>query len=143
MLGLARVGVILCVAFMLIGAVHAREVITLVKGGASQQIEAELAITGEERARGLMGRTDFAAGDAMLFVFPQAGKRSFWMKDTPISLDIIFFDDAGRWLNTATATQPYSLENIYSSGEARYVLELAAGEAVRLGIGEGTRLIRP
>ena len=103
-------------------------------------LDAELAVTPAERAQGLMGREDFGPGDAMLFIFPEERWLSFWMKDTPVSLDIVFFDGGGRWINTAARTTPYSLEHHRSLGMGRFVLELAAGEAGRLGIGPGSRL---
>lgn len=118
------------------------ETITLNTAGPSHSLVVELAVTAAERERGLMFREDFAPGDAMLFVFPAPKRLSFWMKNTPVSLDIVYFDASGRWLNTHTATTPFSLDNLYSSGLARYALELAAGEVARLQIGQGTRLIR-
>ena len=106
-------------------------------------LAAEMAVTAAERRQGLMGRGDFAPGDAMLFVFPGEGWLSFWMKDTPVSLDIVFFDAQGRWINTAARTVPYSLTRHRSLAKGRYVLEVAAGEARRLGIGPGSRLDVP
>lgn len=119
-----------------------REVITLKTNGAETRIEAEIAVTSAERQQGLMDRSDFAPGDAMLFVFPKARVLSFWMKNTPVSLDIAFFDAEGHWLNTVLATVPFSLDSVYSDGAALYALEVTAGEAARLGIGAGTRLSR-
>ena len=103
-------------------------------------LTAEMALTAAERQRGLMWREDFGPGDAMLFVFPEERPLAFWMKNTPVSLDIVFFDARGRWINTAARTVPYSLEHHRSLGKGRFVLELAAGEAKRLGIGAGSRL---
>ena len=114
--------------------------VTLVINGATHTLEAELAITPEERKQGLMNRYDFGSDDAMLFVFPSERILSFWMKDTPISLDIIYFDKDGHWLNTHSRTKPFSLVNLHSAGPALYALELAGGEAARLNIGRGTRL---
>ena len=126
-------------------AIHAAETITVVLETATGQItlDAELADEPAERARGLMYRQDFGPGDAMLFTYDSDSTLSFWMKNTPVSLDIIYFDTAGHWLNTHAATEPFSLEGLLSDGPAQYVLEISAGEAARLGIGEGSQLVLP
>ena len=122
------------------GLAASRGSVTLVIEGSTHTLEAELAITPEERKQGLMNRYDFDSDDAMLFVFPSERILSFWMKDTPISLDIIYFDKDGHWLNTHSRTKPFSLVNLHSAGLALYALELAGGEAARLNIGRGTKL---
>lgn len=109
--------------------------------GGEITLEAELARTPVQRQRGLMWRGDFGRGDAMLFVFPAERPLAFWMKNTPVSLDIVFFNAKGHWLNTASGAVPFSLTNHHSRGPGRFVLELAAGEAERLGIGAGSRLV--
>ena len=126
-------------------AIHAAETITVVLETATGRItlDAEIADDAEERARGLMFRKDFGPGDAMLFTYDTDSTLSFWMKNTPVSLDIIYFDAAGHWLNTHGATEPFSLEGLLSDGPAQYVLEISACEASRLGIGEGTQLVLP
>ena len=138
------------IALLLLGlvfapALHAAETIsvTLETEAGRVTLNAELADTPEERARGLMYRDDFGPGDAMLFTYETDSTLSFWMKNTPVSLDIIYFDAAGHWLNTHGATEPFSLEGLLSDGPAQYVLEISAGEASRLGIGEGTQLVLP
>ena len=138
------------IALLLLGlvfapALHAAETIsvTLETEAGRVTVNAELADTPEERARGLMYRDDFGPGDAMLFTYETDSTLSFWMKNTPVSLDIIYFDAGGHWLNTHGATEPFSLEGLLSDGPAQYVLEISAGEASRLGIGEGTQLVLP
>ncbi|MGC6485151.1 MAG: DUF192 domain-containing protein [Candidatus Puniceispirillales bacterium] len=106
-------------------------------------LTAEIADDPAERARGLMFREDFGPGDAMLFIFEEERQASFWMKNTPVSLDILYFDAAGRWLNSHHHTVPYSDESLRSAGPALYVLEIAAGEAKKLGLGKGTMLVLP
>jgi uncharacterized protein len=59
-------------------------------------VHVEVADTEQERARGLMGRTELADDAGMVFVFPQDTTSSFWMKDTLIPLSIAFYDDSGR-----------------------------------------------
>ena len=118
-----------------------REAIRLDTAKGSITIGVKLAITPAERKQTLVGRDDFGPGDAMLFIYPGEQRLSFWMKGTPVSLDIIFFDGKGAWLNTAYSTIPFSLDSYSSVAPGRYVLEVAAGEAKRLGIGEGTLLL--
>ncbi|NBS26878.1 MAG: DUF192 domain-containing protein [Gammaproteobacteria bacterium] len=137
MLRLAR---LLCIAFLLLAASARAETatISLATELGTHLLTAEIADTSETRARGLMHREDFGGDDAMLFVFPKAGQLYFWMKNTPVSLDIIFFDDKGIWLNTHSHTKPFSIKSLPSRGFSQYVLELPAGRASRLGIGQGS-----
>ena len=61
--------------------------------GEKVNIRVELADTPEERARGLMFRHYLPEGEGMLFIFPEETRSSFWMKDTPISLDLVFIKE--------------------------------------------------
>ncbi len=97
-------------------------------------IETEIADTPESRARGLQHRNSLDAHAGMLFDFQVSRRVAMWMKNTPISLDMVFLDCAGRVLNVATGTEPYSLAPIRSAGPALAVLEVVAGTAERLGI---------
>lgn len=106
-------------------------------------LKVEVADTPGKRARGLMGREDLPSAQGMLFVFDGEGARSFWMKNTPLSLDILFFDGQGRWVNSHLGTRPHSVKSLKSAAPAQYVLELKAGEAERLGLGAGARLALP
>jgi uncharacterized membrane protein (UPF0127 family) len=100
----------------------------------------EIATTPAEQQHGLMDRTSMPAGHGMLFVFPDSQPRTFWMKNTLIPLDILFFD-ADRHLVTIQAdAQPCKADpcQLYPSNEsARYVLELNAGTAAKLGARKG------
>lgn len=119
------------------------EVIDLVvqRGDRTLPFKVELADSPEAQAKGLMFRTELDKNDGMLF--PSAGPepRSFWMKNTPLSLDIIFVGADGRISNIAANTVPYSLDSVPSSGFAIAVLELRAGRAAELGIVPGDRVI--
>ncbi|MBO0344635.1 DUF192 domain-containing protein [Roseibium sp. CAU 1637] len=103
--------------------------------------QVEVARTDSERARGLMHREDMAVDQGMLFIFEAAGQRYFWMKDTPLSLDIIFVDEDGEIIRIADHTVPFSENIVPSNGDALYVLELLAGTSEELGITEGDRLV--
>lgn len=92
------------------------------------------------RQTGLMFRRSMPETEGMLFIFQRVGPLAFWMKNTPLSLDIIFVADDGRVINIARGTTPFSLAPIPSDGPARAVLELNAGASARLGIDVGDRV---
>lgn len=95
-----------------------------------------------ERARGLMFRRNMDDDRGMLFVFPESGPRAFWMKNTPLPLDLLFVGADGRVAAIARGT-PFSTESIAPPVRARFVLELKAGTAQNAGIRIGDRLRHP
>jgi uncharacterized membrane protein (UPF0127 family) len=97
----------------------------------------EIADDEAERNRGLMFRESLADDQGMLFHFQQPEYASFWMRNTLISLDIIFIGTDGRILNIADHTTPHSEESIPAAGLTRGVLEIRAGRAEELGIRPG------
>ncbi|CTQ53876.1 hypothetical protein LP7551_02407 [Roseibium album] len=103
----------------------------------------EVAATDRERARGLMFREEMAIDHGMLFVFESEGQRHFWMKNTPLSLDIIYINAAGQIVSISAHTTPYSESVIPSGKPARYVLELNAGTSEKLGIDVGDVISSP
>ena len=110
-------------------------------GALKTDLTAELAATPQERSKGLMFRTELADNRGMLFNFKETRSVSMWMKNTPLSLDMIFTDDRGKVLYVARNTVPYS-EEIISPGIPVYaVLEVKAGTAHRLKVKPGDRLI--
>jgi uncharacterized membrane protein (UPF0127 family) len=76
----------------------------------------------------------------MLFVFDQPQFASFWMKNTYLSLDLIFIAADGTVVNVAAWAKPLSLDPIESAAPVRYVLELVAGTAARVGLKPGDRI---
>lgn len=106
-------------------------------GAVAATLAVEIAETPEARGRGLMGRAlgDFMAG--MLFIFETPQTQTFWMRNTPGSLDMIFIDAGGKVLNVAAHTTPLSDQLYSSAGPALYVLEARAGFAERFGIRPG------
>lgn len=112
-------------------------------GATKADFTIELAETPEHRARGLMFRTELADNRGMLFDFKETRSVSMWMKNTPLSLDMIFTDDKGAILYIARDTVPFS-EDIINPGMPVYaVLEVKAGTARRLGLEPGDRLVTP
>lgn len=103
----------------------------------------EIARTDEERRTGLMHRRHLPEGRGMLFDFSSPQEISMWMKNTYISLDMIFIDADGRILRIAEDTEPESTRIISSRGPARAVLEVIAGTARKYGIAPGDRVGHP
>jgi uncharacterized protein len=102
----------------------------------------EVARTPDEQARGLMYRPSMPLDHGMIFVFPRAEPRSFWMKNTRIPLDIVYLDAKGRVLNVE-AMMPFDLRGVESDGPAMYAIELNQGTATALGIQRGDVIALP
>ncbi len=102
-------------------------------------VPVEVADTPEKRTRGLMYRRDLAANAGMLFVFPEADVLKFWMKNTPLSLDLIFLDSERRIVGIIERATPFSTRPLGPDVPAQYVLEVHGGFARRHGIAIGQR----
>ena len=105
--------------------------------------QVELALTPEERSQGLMFRQKLAPDRGMLFDFEQPQRITMWMRNTFISLDMLFIDTGGTIIRIAPRTIPKSEAIIRSGGLARYVLEVPANTAERLGIEVGDQVRHP
>ncbi len=110
------------------------------------RIEAELALTPEEQARGLMYRTHLPADRGMLFVGDRAAPRSFWMYRCLIPLDLVWMDGAHRIVEIVRHAPPCGdadparCPSYGGTVNSVYVLELAAGQADAHGLRLGDRL---
>jgi len=128
---------VLALCVLLCSACLAREPQVVLKG---QRFTVELADTQEKQALGLMFRETMPDDHGMLFRFPAEGLRSFWMKNTRIPLDILYFDDDLKLVSVAEDARPCRTQrcpSYPSKGPARYVLELNAGKAAELGLRPG------
>jgi hypothetical protein len=103
----------------------------------------EIADNDAARAKGLMFRKTLPEGTGMLFDFQSEQEVSFWMKNTYISLDMIFIRGDGRILRIAENTDPLSTSLIASGGPVLAVLEVIAGTARKYGIAPGDRVAFP
>ncbi len=121
---------------------NADEVRILTKGG-EHVFRTTVADTDDRRARGLMFRRSMAADDSMLFDFRSEQPVFFWMKNTFVPLDMIFVKSDGAIAHIHHDAVPQS-ETIIPSGQpVRYVLEVVAGTARRLGLVTGDRIVHP
>ena len=111
------------------------------RGATKLPFKVELAASPEAQSKGLMFRDKLGDNEGMLFPSEVPEPRSFWMKNTPLSLDIIFVGSDGRISNIAANTVPYSLDSVPSDGFAIAVLELRAGRAKELGIVPGDKVV--
>jgi uncharacterized membrane protein (UPF0127 family) len=100
----------------------------------------EVANTPETLQRGLMFRQSLAEGHGMLFVFPEDRDHEFWMKNTYISLDLIYIAADGRIVGIHPNATPHSEAGISVGRPSRYVLEVPGGYAARQGIATGDRV---
>ncbi|TBW33704.1 DUF192 domain-containing protein [Siculibacillus lacustris] len=101
----------------------------------------ELVDTEATRGQGLMFRTQMATDHGMLFDFRREEPVYFWMKNTYLPLDMVFIRADGTIRSIAKDTTPLSEAPIGSGGPVRYVLEVVAGTAARLGVAPGDRVV--
>jgi len=100
-------------------------------------IKAAVADTPEKRNTGLMNISELPAKRGMLFLFDEEAPRSFWMANTPLSLDIIFLSSEREIVRIHHSTQPYAETNYRSDQPAQYVVEVNGGFCVQHDIQEG------
>ncbi len=106
-------------------------------GGSCYQFDVYVAETNAQWRRGLMHVRHLEARTGMLFVYRDDALRSMWMKNTLVPLDMLFIFENGVIESIAADTEPLSLASVASGEAVRYVLELNAGTAARLGIRAG------
>lgn len=97
----------------------------------------EIASTPSARRQGLQGRENLGEKHGMWFVFDADTQDSFWMKNTPIPLDMIFVDKENIIVDIITDTEPNSEDLLTSDKPYRYVLEAAAGTCEKFGFDIG------
>ena len=119
------------------------EPLTVVTASGEHRFMVEIADNEAARQRGLMEREPLPDDRGMLFQFPDVAERSFWMHNTPNSLDIIYIDPYGRIVSIAERVTPNSDAMIPSNGPASGVLELRAGRADEIGAKPGDRIRHP
>ena len=108
----------------------------------SKNFTLEIANTAETKERGLMRRDSMPADHGMIFVFPAAEKRAFWMKNTRIPLDIIYIAESGK-VDSVKQMQPYVETGVWSDGPFKWAIELNQGAAASAGVKVGDLLEIP
>ncbi len=103
-------------------------------------IDIEIARDESKRERGLMYREKMAENQGMWFIFDAEEPRSFWMKNTIISLDMIFVNGKNEIVTIHKYTNPYSEDPFSSTRPAQFVLEVNAGFADKYGVSVGDRI---
>lgn len=117
--------------------------VTMTTASGEHEFDVWIAADDRSRERGLMHVRELPPDRGMLFVFEQPQPVAFWMKNTYLSLDLVFIDAGGRVLNIAADAEPHSLRPIPSRGDALAVLEVLAGTARRIGLQPGDRVSFP
>ena len=102
-------------------------------------LHAWVACSEEEHDLGLMHRQELGHGEGMLFVWDEAGPKSFWMKDTPLPLSIAFVDTEGAVVNVADMA-PRSEDSHCPKKPIRYALEMEQGWFEKKGVKAGDRI---
>jgi uncharacterized membrane protein (UPF0127 family) len=113
------------------------------QGETTLRFRVEVADDAAERSRGLMYREELPRFGGMLFVYDAPEPVAFWMKNTLIPLDMLFFDASGRLAAVHENAVPGDLTPIPGGDAIQYVLEINGGAARRLGIVPGAELRHP
>ena len=143
--------IILCSSFIFVLSIFTANARTLddledlekgsvsIKLNSNESIEFSVLIaeSNKDRRQGLMHIEFMEENQGMLFVFNPPRRVSMWMRNTPMSLDILFIDRNGKVINMEENTTPYSTKALSSGGTIRWVLEINSGLAKTKGIKTG------
>ncbi len=117
------------------------DVLVIIARDACHRFDIYLAVDDQQQRRGLMFVREMPPRTGMLFVYADENYRSMWMKNTYLSLDMVFARRDGSISNIASDTVPLSEKSIRSSEPVTFVLELKAGTSRRLAIDNDSRLV--
>lgn len=135
---------VLTVLFLLLGSAASyaleSEVLKIVSGHNNHEFEVEIARNSEEQMKGLMGRSYLEDNKGMIFLYDKPQHINMWMKNTKISLDMLFIREDGVIVRISQKAEPYSLRSIPSGEPVIAVLELNGGISQRLGIKPGDKI---
>lgn len=115
--------------------------LSIVHEQATHALQIWVADTPERQQQGLMFLTELPPGYGMLFPLDTPRVMTMWMKNTYVSLDMLFIGTDGRIVRIAANTEPLSTNIISSGSVIGGVLEIRAGESKRLGLKEGDRVV--
>ena len=137
---LLRLCLVLTILPVLAGASGIREVVLIETASSQYRFEVEVADDMKERAEGLMYREQLADNAGMLFIYSKPQAVDFWMKNTPLSLDIVYVRADGTIARIAENATPMSEELLPSGEPIKAVLEVKGGTMRALGVAVGDRL---
>ncbi len=120
-----------------------RDTLKLITASGTHVFQIEVAESDVDKARGLMFRRELADDGGMLFPYSPPQEITMWMRNTYISLDMVFIRADGIVHRIETGTEPFSERVIPSEGDAAAVLEVKAGTAARIGLKAGDRVEHP
>lgn len=120
-----------------------KQPLTFITSAGQHKITVEVADDDNERNTGLMFRKSIGDDEGMIFLYPGEEDISMWMKNTYISLDMIFVRSNGTISRIETGTEPFSESVISSGGKVLAVIEMKAGSARRLGLKAGDKVSYP
>lgn len=127
--------------WLLIAAVSACDaqpkVTIATQDGRQVAFQVEVADTPGKREMGLMYRTELADDRGMIFLFPSESRQSFWMKNTPRALDMIFINKERKIVGIVEQAKPFSLEPRFVEGQSQFVFEINGGLSKRHGFKAG------
>jgi hypothetical protein len=112
----------------------------LTSNGGDVSFQVEVADTPAKRELGLMYRRDLPSDRGMIFLFPMETEQAFWMKNTPIPLDMIFISSSRRIVGIVQRAAPFTLDARSVPGSSQYVLEINGGLSDRYGFKPGDRV---
>ena len=115
--------------------------LTIMTSSGARHFTVDYAITPTEKAKGLMHRESLPKSTGMLFIYQTPEPITMWMKNTPVSLDMIFISNRGRIRYIEERTEPNSTRQIHSHGKVSAVLEVVAGTVKDFGIKVGDEVI--
>lgn len=128
---------VLLLPLLLFACGSSPQVIITTKEGKKFTVRVEVADTPAKRELGLQYRRGLGDDQGMLFLFPTAAVQSFWMKNTPISLDMIFIGSDLKIVGIIHQTVPFSTNSLSVSAPSQFVLEIKGGLSQRSGIEVG------
>ena len=136
-------GVLLVAAAPVVAGECAPDRVDIRSGGNALRFHVEVVDTAESRAQGLMNRETLPKFSGMLFVYESPQPVAFWMRNTLIPLDMLFFDAEGRLVTIGREARPLDETPVVGGDAIQYVLEINGGLAAELGIEPGAEMRHP
>ena len=134
----SALGAVLWLLLSIASACDAQPKVTITtQDGRQISFQVEVADSPSKREMGLMYRTELADDRGMIFVFPSESQQSFWMKNTPRSLDMIFISRERKIVGIVERATPFSLEPRFVEGKSQFVFEINGGLSQRHGFKAG------